>query len=38
MRNLARAAADERAAYVNETAARRNVPACGYAGTGNFLT
>lgn len=27
MRNLARAAADERAAYVNETAARRNVPA-----------
>ncbi len=27
MRNLARATADERAAYVNETAARRNVPA-----------
>jgi predicted nucleotidyltransferase component of viral defense system len=27
MRNLARAAEEERAAYVNETAARRNVPA-----------
>jgi len=26
MLNLARAAAEERAAYVNETAARRNVP------------
>lgn len=27
MRNLARAATDERAAYVNETAAKRTVPA-----------
>jgi hypothetical protein len=26
MLNLARAAAEERAAYINETAARRNVP------------
>ncbi|MBP8256151.1 MAG: hypothetical protein KAX37_02415 [Opitutaceae bacterium] len=27
MLNLARAAAEERAAYIHETAARRNVPA-----------